>query len=104
MQPSRHWHSVLGGSASGSIQLVRRGAFTGNQAQQIRFASGVGEFGIDNAGLFRSGINLAGGKPYDGVLRIKSDTEQQVFVTLHGSGALVPRDGPGDKTGAGFSL
>ncbi|MCX7013116.1 MAG: hypothetical protein NTW86_11270 [Candidatus Sumerlaeota bacterium] len=85
-QVSRHWRKVRSGSAAGSLQLVRQGAFTGRQAQRIAFRSGLGELGIDNAGLFRWGINLVGGKPYEGILRIQSDTARQVFVSLRGEG------------------
>ena len=81
-QVSRHWRKVQSGSAAGTLKLVRQGVFTGTQAQQIQFVSGEGELGINNAGLFREGINLTAGKPYEGILRIKSNTAQQAFVSL----------------------
>jgi hypothetical protein len=89
-QVNRHWRKVQSGSATGVLKLVRQGVFTGHQAQEIRFVSGSGEFGIDNAGLFREGINLTGDKPYEGVLRLKSDTAQTVFLSLRShTGALL---------------
>ena len=81
-QVSRHWRPVQIGTATGSFKLVRQGVLTGNQAQQIRYISGKGEFGIDNAGLFRAGIKLEGGKSYEGLLRIKSDKKQKVYISL----------------------
>lgn len=81
-QASRHWRKVQTGSARGELRLVREGVFTGRQAQEIRFVDGTGEVGIDNAGLFRAGIPLAGGRPYEGTLRIRSATATDVFVSL----------------------
>ncbi len=79
---SRHWRKVQSGSAAGALTLVRRGVFTGKQAQEIRLRSGEGELGIDNAGLFRAGINLAAGDSFIGILRLKSDTAQPVYISL----------------------
>jgi len=93
-QASRHWRKVQSGSATGALTLVRQGVFTGKQAQQIKFISGDGELGIDNAGLFRSGINLVGGKPYEGILRIKSDAAQTVFVSLRAENGRVLAEQP----------
>ncbi len=81
-QVSRHWRPLKTESAKARFTLVRDGVFTGLQAQEIQFVSGNGEVGIDNAGLFRNGIHLIGGKPYEGVLRIKSEKPQTVHVSL----------------------
>lgn len=82
-QASRHWRPVKQGTAAGKLTLVRgEGVLTGNQAQRIEFLKGEGEFGVDNAGLFRQGINLTGGKPYEGLLRIESAVAQEAVVSL----------------------
>ena len=88
-QVSRHWRKEQSGSAQGKFTLVRDGVFTGTQAQHIQFVSGTGEVGINNAGLFRKGINLVGGKPYEGVLRIKTEQAQPVFLSLRDANGKV---------------
>ena len=110
-QVSRHWRPVQIGTATGSFKLVRQGVLTGNQAQQISYISGKGEFGIDNAGLFRAGIKLEGGKPYEGVLRIKSDKKQKVYISLRSeTGKLLAEQSinlaakPGEYQRLSFSL
>lgn len=98
-QVSRHWRTVETRSAKGQFTLIKEGVFTGLQAQQIRFVSGKGEVGIDNAGLFRNGINLIGGKPYEGSLRIKSEAAQEVFVSLRDKDGTVLCEQRIDLTG-----
>lgn len=77
------WAKVQTGSAKGSFALVEKGAWhPGKRSQTITFTSGEGELGIDNAGLCRWGIDVKNGKPYDGFLRIKSDSPAEVWVSL----------------------
>jgi alpha-L-arabinofuranosidase len=84
-QTSRHWRKIEAGSVTGRLRLVRSGVFTGKQAQQIEFVAGTGEFGIDNAGVFRWGIPFVAGKPYEGTVRVKCDLAQTVVVSLRNS-------------------
>ena len=88
-QVSRQWRPVVSGSAKGAFQFVRRGTFNGNQSQGIRFVSGSGEVGINNAGLNRWGINLVEAKPYEGLLRIKAEESCTVYVSLRKAGGEV---------------
>lgn len=81
-QISKWWRKVRNGDADGAFTLEREGAFRGRHSQRIRFESGQGELGIDNMGLHRWGINLVAGKPYEGVLRIKAEKNQDVHVSL----------------------
>ena len=81
-QISRHWRKVQYGSAKGLFKFEREGTFNGSQSQRITFVSGQGEVGIDNAGLNRWGINLHKGKSYEGLLRIKSENQCEVYVSL----------------------
>ncbi len=84
-QISRHWQKVQSGDVSGNFTLVRQGVFTGRQAQRVEYVSGIGELGIDNAGLFRTGIHFQENKPYEGILRIKCESPLQIFVSLRSS-------------------
>ena len=93
-QVSRHWRRVQAGSARGSLTLVRQGVFTGQQAQEIAFAAGEGELGIDNAGLFREGINLVAGRPYEGILRLRSAHAQTVYVSLRSADGRILAEQP----------
>jgi hypothetical protein len=76
------WRPVRLGAVTGSFSLESQGAFSGNQSQQITFASGSGSIGIENQSLNRWGMNFVRGKEYEGYLwaRAKSDTE--LFVAL----------------------
>lgn len=79
---SRQWRSTETGSAKGTFGFERKSQFIGAQSQLLTFVAGVGEVGIENAGLNRWGINLVGGKAYDGMLRIKTSQNTTVWVSL----------------------
>jgi len=91
-QISRHWRKVQSKTANGSFILDREKPFTGEQAQQITFNEGIGEWGICNKGLNGWGIKFVKGKPYDGILRIKSEKEQIICVSLRdGNGSVLAK-------------
>src|SRR5205807_1540278 len=48
----------------------------------LTFAGGQGEVGIDNRGLNRWGMHFVEGKPYDGLLWLRSAEQVDVAVTL----------------------
>jgi alpha-L-arabinofuranosidase len=48
----------------------------------LAFVAGTGEAGIENAGLNRWGINVVGGQPYEGLLRVKSGRAATLWVAL----------------------
>ena len=81
-QISRHWGKVQAGSAGGSFRLIRSGTWRGRQSQQLSFEGGQGEFGIDNMGVNRWGIDLRAGKPYEGLVRIQAEKACTVFLSL----------------------
>jgi len=81
-QVSRHWGKIQTGSAKGALKFERQEPFIGRQSQRVTFTSGEGEFGIDNAGVNRWGVNFIAEKPYEGLLRIKADQDCTVHVSL----------------------
>lgn len=82
-QISKFWSKLTNGNPQYDYKLIRDGnAYMGRQTQGITFVSGSGEVGITNHGLYRMGIHLEAGKPYDGVLRVKSDKPVTIYVSL----------------------
>jgi len=79
---SQQWARVQRGSAQGKFERVADGTFNGAQSQLVAFVGGAGEVGIDNAGLNRWGINLVKGKPYEGLLRLKTAGPMAICVSL----------------------
>ena len=81
-QISRYWTKLFSGDVSYQFELKRGDAYMGRQNQIIRFLNGTGECGIFNAGLNKQGINLVSGKPYEGVLRMKSKSPVALYLSL----------------------
>lgn len=80
---SLRWAKVRTGTATGGFALESEGAwFQNSPSQTITFTGGEGEWGIDNAGLKRRGINLVAGKPYEGYIRVKSARPTELWVSL----------------------
>ena len=88
---SLRWAKVQTGSATGNFALTTDGAwFTNSPSQTITFTGGDGEWGIDNAGLKRWGINVVAGKSYEGFLRVKAAQPTELWVSLRkANGTLV---------------
>ncbi len=85
-QISRYWNKINSGDAKGKYTLKRGDAYMGRQNQVISYIGGHGEVGISNAGLNKQGIHLVANKPYDGILRIKSNSgTKTVFLSLRDS-------------------
>jgi len=84
-QISRYWTKIAGSDAKGRFTLKRGDAYMGRQGQVITFESGKGEVGIYNSGLNKMGIDLQSGKPYDGILRVKSNGAKNVYLSLRDS-------------------
>ncbi|MFL6416105.1 MAG: alpha-L-arabinofuranosidase C-terminal domain-containing protein [Bryobacteraceae bacterium] len=82
---SRQWRGWTAGSARASFGFERKAPFIGHQSQILSFREGTGEVGIENSGLNRWGINLIAGKPYDGLLRIKTEQPATLWVSLRDS-------------------
>lgn len=82
-QISKFWDKLLQGTPDYAYELLRDGkVYMGRQTQAIHFDGGTGEVGIVNHGLYKMGIQLLSGKPYDGVLRIKTKTPVTVYLSL----------------------
>lgn len=84
-QISRYWNKIQKNTAKGKFILKRGDAYMGRQNQVITFADGNGEIGIYNSGLNKQGIHLEANKPYDGILRLKSNGADVVYLSLRDS-------------------
>ena len=76
------WRPVRRGTADGQFALETQGCFTGRQSQQITFAGGTGELGIENEGLNRWGMAFFKGKSYEGYIWARALKQANVFVAL----------------------
>ncbi|HEV3119596.1 MAG TPA: alpha-L-arabinofuranosidase C-terminal domain-containing protein [Gemmataceae bacterium] len=76
------WRGLRRGSATGRFELVTQQPFVGRQSQKLTFAGGKGEVGIENRGLNRWGMHFVEGKPYDGLLWLRSAEPVDVAVAL----------------------
>lgn len=81
-QVSRYWNRIGSGDAEAQYILARGNAYMGRQDQVIRFVKGKGECGLGNAGLNKQGIHFEQGKPYDGILRVKSSAPATLYLSL----------------------
>jgi alpha-L-arabinofuranosidase len=94
-QVTKYWSKTTSGNPSYRYTLVRDGkAWMGRQTQRVAFTGGSGEVGIVNHGLYRSGIMLDSGKPYDGVIRVKADAPTEIFVSLRDEAGEVLAEKP----------
>lgn len=76
------WRPLRRGTAEGNFRLPSYTPFAGQQSQCIRFAEGEGEFGIENQGLNRWGMNFVADKPYEGYIWARADEPTEVYVAL----------------------
>ncbi len=82
-QISKYWSKMVSGMPQYRYGLVRDGqAYIGRQTQVVDFEGGTGEVGLVNYGLYRMGIAYENGKPYEGVLRVKSEKPQTLYLSL----------------------
>jgi hypothetical protein len=87
---SSQWRPLRRGTADGQFALVKENAFSGRHSQQLTFASGTGEIGLENRGLNRWGMNFVAGKPYEGYVYVRAQTPTPFLVALEsGDGARV---------------
>jgi hypothetical protein len=76
------WRAVRQGDVRGSFSLESQNAFSGNQSQQMTFASGDGVIGIENQGLNRWGMNFVKDNNYEGYLWARAQSPTGCFVAL----------------------
>ncbi|MDR1156520.1 MAG: hypothetical protein LBL04_17590 [Bacteroidales bacterium] len=101
-QISKFWSKLTNGNPQYDYRLIRDGqAYMGRQTQRITFAGGAGEVGITNHGLYRMGIRFEAGKPYDGIIRIKTDQPTTVYVSLRDEKGNVLAEKPYRVKGGG---
>ena len=82
-QISKFWNKRVSGNPQYRYTLERNGdAYMGRQTQVMSFTGGSGEVGIANHGLYKQGIRFEAGKPYDGVLRVKTDKSTSIYISL----------------------
>lgn len=79
---SEMWRPLRSGSAEGGFELVQNNPFSGRQSQQITFASGSGEVGIENRSLNHWGMNFVKGKRYEGYLYVRAEKPTSFFVSF----------------------
>ena len=83
------WRPIRQGAVKGSFSLESQGAFSGNQSQQITFASGSGVIGIENQSLNRCGMNFVKGKNYEGYLWARAKSQTEILVALESANGSV---------------
>ncbi len=76
------WRKATRGDVKGSYSIVTDRPFAGKQSQRVSFESGAGEWGVENQGLNRWGMNFAAGKPYEGYIWVRLEKTLEVFVAL----------------------
>jgi hypothetical protein len=81
-QVSAMWRPVQRGTAQGRYALVSVRPFTGSQSQQITFLAGEGEWGIENRGLNRWGMNFAEGRDYEGYVWVRAEKPATLVAAL----------------------
>ena len=97
------WRAVRRGQATGQYALVTEKPWAGVQSQQMSLASGTGEWGIENQGLNRWGMNFAAGKAYEGYLRARAEKPTTLFVALESQdGSRIYAETPLAVTGNGW--
>jgi len=104
------WRRVRRGYATGTAHLLKEEPFLGAQSQRLLFTQGEGKVGVENRGLNRVGLYLAGGRPYEGLLWARTETACDLWVALESAdGATVHAEQrlrlvAGDWQRLGFAL
>ena len=86
---SLRWARVQTGKATGEFSFNPDGWHAGLRSQQVTYREGQGEFGMDNAGLKRWGLSVQGGRDYEGYLRVKTDKNIPIAVSLRTAEGVV---------------
>jgi len=76
------WRPLRQGAAEGHYALDAQRPFVGAQAQQMSFDSGTGQWGVENQGLNRWGLNFVAGQPYEGCLWVRAEKAATLFAAL----------------------
>jgi hypothetical protein len=76
------WRAAGRGNATGRFALVSERPFVGEQSQQLSFDSGDGEWGVENQGLNRWGMNFVTGKTYEGCVWARAEKPTTLFAAM----------------------
>ncbi|MGA2069020.1 MAG: family 16 glycoside hydrolase [Thermoguttaceae bacterium] len=76
------WRAVRRGHATGRFAIVSGQPFAGAQSQRLSFDSGDGQWGVENQGLNRWGMNFVAGKTYEGYVWARGEKPAKLFVAL----------------------
>jgi hypothetical protein len=79
---SAMWRPVQRGTAKGHYALVSLRPFTASQSQQVTFLAGEGEWGIENQGLNRWGMNFVKGRDYEGYVWVRAEKPANLVAAL----------------------
>ena len=82
------WQTVVKGDV-GNSSLITTGVYAGKQDQRLTFVSGTGSISVNNMGLNRMGMNLEGGKDYNGYFYAKSATPLKVYLAFENKNGTV---------------
>jgi hypothetical protein len=76
------WRPVRRGTAAGRYALISQSPFVGSKSQQVTFLSGEGEWGVENQGLNRWGMNFVKGRDYEGHVWARADRPTTLMAAL----------------------
>jgi len=76
------WRAAGRGNATGRFALVSERPFVGEQSQQLSFDSGDGEWGVENQGLNRWGMNFVTGKTCEGCVWARAEKPTTLFAAM----------------------
>jgi hypothetical protein len=76
------WRMLRSGTAKGSFAIVSERPFVGSQSQQVTFASGEGELGVENQGLNRCSMNFTKGRDYEGYVWVHADKPTELVAAF----------------------
>jgi hypothetical protein len=97
------WRGLNRGEARGKFAIIADNFFAGTQSQQVIFESGNGEWGVENQGLNRWGMNFVAGKAYEGRVWARAGKPTTLFVALESrDGSQVYAEKPLAVTSTGW--
>lgn len=75
------WQATVKGNV-GTASIITQGVYSGKQSQRLTFIGGEGSVSVNNMGLNRMGMNLTGGKDYQGYIIAKSLAPLTVYLAF----------------------
>lgn len=81
-QVSGMWRLVQRGDVHGRVSLATDHPFAGRQSQHLEMTGGSGQFGIENQGLNRWGMQFHANQPYEAVIWARATTPTTLWASL----------------------